>query len=187
MRFTVYYFHDAWRTNPNPVAPHISLRILAIGAFLAVIPPLFCWILVIIYAKEATDSGFLAVVISWGVMIRVGICIEVRALIYLAFTGFKDQKRPPVKMTVWTAGGSLMRQQKQPIKIDASQFRAACAVLVAFGWTINVGNWIFYSIFLILEDDAYCPAGSTVVSAILILVPIAVGLPLQVMGWIVNR
>ncbi|KAH6695944.1 hypothetical protein BKA61DRAFT_623608 [Leptodontidium sp. MPI-SDFR-AT-0119] len=75
MRFTVYYFHDAWRTNPNPLALHISLRILAIGAFLAVILPLFCWILVIIYAKEATDSGFLAVVISWGVMIRVGICI----------------------------------------------------------------------------------------------------------------
>lgn len=197
MRFTVYYFHDAWRANPNPAAPHTSLRILAIGAFLAAIPPLFWWIPAIIYAKKATDSGFLAaVVISWGVMIRVGICIlclplyavwEVGALIYLAFTGFKDRKKPPVKMTVWTAGGGLMRQLKQPIKIKASQFRAAYAVLVAFSWTINVGNWIFYSMFLILEGDAYCPAGSTAVSAILILVPIAVGFPLQVMGWIVDR
>jgi hypothetical protein len=197
MKFSVYYFHDAWRSNPNPAAPLVSLRTLAIGAFMTVVPPLLWWIPAIIYAKKATKTGFCsAIVISFGVMIRVGICVlclplyaiwEVLALFYLMFKSFKDRNKPPVKLTVWTASGGAMRGLKQPIKIDAAEFRTAYAVLVAFSWIINAGNWIFYSIFLILEGDAYCPTGSTAVSAILILVPIAVGLPLQVMGWIVDR
>jgi hypothetical protein len=84
---------------------------------------------------------FSAVVISWGVMIRMGIYIlylplyavwEVRALIYLAFVGFKDRKKALVRITGRTIGGGLIKQLKQPIKIEASQFRATYAVLVAF-------------------------------------------------------
>jgi hypothetical protein len=186
---TVQYFSYVWTPSPNPAAPNQSLKLLGIGAILSVLPPLFWWLAAVLFAaRKRNDLSFVAAFfLGIGVMIRIFLVAlilplialwEILAALYLAVqhlvTSKKDTNSNPEDSTlhyIW-----------QPLDVDGDLFRPSYALLVIFSWVINVGNWMFYSTYLNLQGDLYCPSGSTAISAILILVPIAVKLPMQALA-----
>ena len=185
--WTVHFFSYAWSPDIHPFAPTTSLRLLGIGAILSAIPPLFWWLAAVSYAMKKLETGLCAsLVVASGMMIRV--LMSVLALPLLAILEIFIILRLALKqLRSKEKGNNAWSRQKiryiwQPIHVDAHLFRRSYAILVFLSWVINLGNWMFYSIYLTLEGDLYCPSGSTAISAILILVPVELKLPLQALS-----
>lgn len=186
---TVQYFPYVWTTAQNPAAPNQSLKLLGIGAILSALPPLFWWLAAVLFAsRKRNDLGFIAaLLLGIGVMIRIFLVTlilplialwEILAALYLAVKRLFSSN----KATNSNSQDSTLHYIWQPLDVDGDLFRPSYALLVLFSWIINVGNWMFYSTYLNLQGDLYCPSDSRAISAILILVPIAVKLPMQALG-----
>ncbi|KAF8847522.1 hypothetical protein BDZ45DRAFT_754805 [Acephala macrosclerotiorum] len=164
---TVQYFPYIWTPSPNPAAPNQSLKLLGIGAILSVLPPLFWWLAAVLFAaRKRNDLSFVAAFfLGIGVMIRIFLVAlilplialwEILAALYLAVQRLVTSK----KDTNSNSEDSTLHYIWQPLDVDGDLFRPSYALL----------------------GDLYCPSGSTAISAILILVPIAVKLPMQALG-----
>jgi hypothetical protein len=184
--WTTHFFHYAWSGDFHPAAPNTSLKLLGIGSIMSAAPPFLWWLAAVLYGMKQLQSGpVTGLVVAIAIMIRVLLVVlilpflavlEVLVAIRVAFKRLGSKNKGP------SVAPQRFHSVWQPLRVEASLFRQSYALLVFFSWAINVGNWMFYSIYLTLQGDLYCPSGSTAISVILIFVPVAVKLPLQALG-----
>jgi hypothetical protein len=192
------YFHYTWTTNPNPSAPDHTLKILGVGAIMTCVPMALGWIGACVMAWKkfnikAGDGIFWAIygalLLGFGVAIKIFLIVlampliaiwELFCALLIAIKGRKNSSRS-------TRSRDALHYLKDPLRADAAGFRPSYGVLVFFSWVVNVGNWLFFASYLILEGDAYCPSGSMALSAIWILAPLAVKWPVQALGLYVKK
>jgi hypothetical protein len=197
--FIRYY----WLAPLNPVAPAQQLKLLAISAFIAGGPTVLGLMTglmgIVPIAGEVVDNTVAAVSLTansawgviWGFIFRLGalglfICaipfiaiLEILTMLHLAIRGQVNRNNSKHdRVITWL---------EEPLKVRNRGFVCVYGIIVLCSWVTNAGNWMFFTLYLNLEGEAYCPSSSLYVSLIWIFIPFAVRLPLEVLGWYIGQ
>jgi len=191
----IEYCDYYWHPPANPAAPDASLKILAIGAIMTALPSILALLLAFFISLAAVGKGGILYVIAlfFAVLLLIFICLclipliaiyEICLMLKIAFLGRKDQHLI-IQVDDEAYLYRITHKLEMPINLG-KWFRYVYAMFVFFSWVINVGNWLFFASYLILEGEAYCPSGGAAVTAIWVLVPVAVKFPVKALGWYIS-
>lgn len=193
--WTIHYFSYAWSPDIHPQAPNAQLKLLGIGALISVAPPFLWWIAGVVYLVILAGVDVITGLVS-NTRTMVGVIILGLALPFLVMLFAPLFAIFEVLMIIRLLFVRLRKPKYgfhkhrsiawKPLRVGAKYFRPSYALLVFLSFAINVGAWMFYSLFITLQGDLFCPSGSAAISAILILVPKAVTLPLQIVGKMIE-
>lgn len=162
--------------QPNPAAPVQALKIVAIGALMSAAPAyffLFAILLLSLFLGLMGGNLLISIVLFLLVPLLIAVflvllpILSVIELVAMGVVWIMKSKLPEDRQkTFW----------EEPFAISNAKFRFIYAVMLLSSWVINVGNWIFYASYLKLDGEMFCPGDIGVVTAIWLLVPIAVDL-----------
>jgi hypothetical protein len=188
----IHFVRFYWSAPPNPAAPASSLKLLAIGALLTAAPTVGTLGLGVLRAlPRQTSYAFGWCQLAWAalefgiylVLAALFICSlpfiavwEICLMIYFLFSS-RDRELIPEERT-----GCLKDPARHPYQWRTEKYPYFYGILVFCSWVINAGNWMFFSIYLNLEEDMYCPTDSLFVTLIWIFVAEAIKTPLVILS-----
>lgn len=166
-------------TDPpsNPAAPLAALAILGRGALLSSAPAFIFLVLILFLSWVVTADlvgGFFVFLAILGI-ITVFLC-------FLPVLGIAEMIAMVVNKIRSRAQHQRLDGEKDAPRwwegrvIDWPAFRKAYALMVASSIVINVGNWMFFVMFLKLQGDLFCPSDGSMVTLIWIFVPLLINL-----------
>jgi len=166
-------------TDPpsNPAAPLAALAVLGHGALLSSAPAFIFLALILLLSLVVTADlvgGFLIFFAILGIITAF--------LCFLPILGVVEMIAMAVNKIRARAEHQRFDGEKnasrwgQGLVIDWPAFRKAYALMVASSIVINVGNWMFFVMFLKLQGDLFCPSDAKEVTLIWILVPLLINL-----------
>jgi hypothetical protein len=187
IHFVLFY----WVPPLNPLAPVAQLKLLAVGALLAGGPTLLSLMISLLgSSNNVLNSQPTLFDILWGFAWRsIGLILfiaslplvaimEIFAMLYIATCGRRHKKS--------SDGKREKSRFEEPLTFNSPRFAYVYIILVVLSWMVNAGNWMFFSIYLKLEGDVYCPSNSLYVTLIWIFIPAAVKLPVTALGWYID-
>jgi hypothetical protein len=187
IHFVLFY----WVPPLNPLAPVAQLKLLAVGALLAGGPTLLSLMISLLgSSNNVSNTQPTLFDILWGFAWRsIGLILfiaalpfiailEILAMLHIATCGSRPKKGPDEKR--WKS------RFEEPIRIKSPRFANVYVVLVVLSWMVNAGNWMFFSIYLKLEGDVYCPSSSFYVTLIWIFIPAVVKIPVTALGMYIG-
>ena len=162
----------------NPAAPAQALKIVATGALLSAGPAylfFFAILLLSLFLGLMGNNLLLSILLFLIVPLLIVVflvllpILGVMELVAMGVVGIMRlfKKLPKDRPKTWW---------EEPLVVSSAKFRFIYAVMVLSSIVINVGNWLFFASYLKLEGEMFCPADIGEVTAIWLLVPVAVDL-----------
>lgn len=167
----------------DPAAPAQALKIVAVGAVLSSAPAWLFFIAVLILSTCLGLMGggpigsfllFLLVpflIALFLALLPIFALMEIIAMAWRKVRGLFGRKRDEKsdRRSCWDFW-------EAPLTFSSPSFRVVYALMVLSSIIINIGNWLFFASYLTLEGNMYCPSHLGTVTAVWVLVPVAVDL-----------